>query len=221
MNFKNRLIIFTVFTILLFFNICFILVSINNSVVIADEIDNVSNSDNSEPVKFLTVDEMTDLQARVEKSNCPMVIKDYIRKLSSESSRASIALVGKKIVKNGQTEYGIDLSCLGPNIIESSVIRVTSFLYMIIGAVLSFGLGKSTLLIATSSDNAEQKQKGWQGITNSIIYMLVGIFSYFIIIFIIVGVLGLGNNGQPEQNILCQQQIVFDITFDDGIGACQ
>ena len=170
---------------------------------------------------FLTDQDMQDLLTRVEASDCPIIIKDYIRKLATEKSQASIAIVGKRIQKNGQIEYGIDLSCLGPNIIETSVIRVTSFIYMIIGAVLAFGLGKSTLLITTASDNAEQKQKGWQGIVNSIIYILVGIFSYFIITFVLVGVLGLGNNGRPEQNILCQQQIVFDVTFGDGIGSCQ
>ncbi|MCX8034689.1 MAG: hypothetical protein N3A71_00140 [Candidatus Dojkabacteria bacterium] len=156
----------------------------------------------------------------VQDSDCPDIVKSYISSL--ENKKASLTLSGNVLVDvSNPSQKQYDLSCLGPNIIETIIIRITTFIYMVLGAVSAFGLGKSTILISTSSDNAEQKQKGWQGITNSIIYILVGIFSYFIITFIIVGVLGLGNNGRPEQNILCQQQIVFDVTFGDGIGSCQ
>ncbi len=175
-----------------------------------------SANNESQDQKYFYIDQT--FIEQVQNSDCPDVIKNYISNLRGKN--VSITFAGKVVIDQ-MGERTIDLSCLGPNAIESIVIRLTSFIYIILGIITAFGIGKSTILIMTSSDNAEQKEKGWKGIINSVLYILLGIFSYFIITFIIVGVFGLGNNGRPEQNILCQQQIVFDITFGDGIGSCQ
>lgn len=149
----------------------------------------------------------------INSSNCPESIKNYARKLANQGGAINNA-DGTFIVARRGNE-NLVMTCPGATDIEKLGIRLIVILQSLLGLVLAFSLGKNAVAMATaaSSGNEEKYQASLKGVVNSIVYSVGALAAYSILIFILM-VMGFGTAKPDGQwNIICQQRLVFEITF--------
>jgi hypothetical protein len=139
--------------------------------------------------------------------DCPLGVQNM-----PESSR----IVGYKA--DGVTP--IYAECPNPRQASERIIAsLVVYLIMIIGLVLTFSIAKSAILMVTAFDNQEQFQTAVKSLVTSVTAVVGVFFSYIIVVFIMVGLLGVGYGGQKnEWDLVCQHRIMFTLTFGNGDG---
>lgn len=160
-------------------------------------------------------------------SECPDVIKNtYLIKNSAGQYElqegVNVALKGSLIYgynldSNGRPANPILISCASATTIEKLIVRLIMLLFSIVGLVLAFAIGKSSVKMITSMGNPEKFKEAVKGFVNPIIYTFGLLFAYTILVFVLVGVMGFGvvkNENRKEYNLFCQQRIIFNLTFD-------
>ncbi len=145
-----------------------------------------------------------------EFKECPQTIQDYYTEKEGDST---INSRGTYIVTDDKAGNVTFLKCGNLNGFQKLIAKVFMFIYLIIGVVLMISIGKSAISIMLSGKDGDNVAEEAKSIQTSIL-AVIGVFaSYLIIVFIMTGLLGLGG-GAGKYNIVCQNQIMFRLTFD-------
>lgn len=164
------------------------------------------------------------LNRLVQESDCPDMIKNTFAEISAKSTDVSVFTGTYYTARDVNTGEIFGISCSNAMKIQKILIRFVVILISLVGAILAFALGKSAILMITSFADPEKFQKAVASLRTAIIATIAVFFSYLTIVFIFVGLLGVGRvNGSshPEWNVFCQNRIVFTITFTQGDDPCQ
>ena len=202
------------FIFVIFINLFFLIITLNT--VNAQATPTPNQSANLQPTDALTVMAIT---RQIANSSCPEPIKNLLIDTSSGTpqprTNVTFYLNGTFVVaKNGNTSIG--LTCANANALQKLILRGVMIMFALVGLALVFGVGKSSLGMITSAGDTEKFQANVKGFVTAILYTIGVLFFYTFLMFIVVGVLGFGrlNNTRPEYNLFCQNQILFNLTFD-------
>ncbi len=167
-----------------------------------------------------------EIARRIYNSDCPDVIKnmyitldDYgnptLRPEVSVGVNGSV-VYGYQLDSSGNPTNPVVISCASASTLQKIIVRIVMMIYAIVGLVLAFAVGKAAILLITVGDNGEQRQSAVRGLITSIIATIGLLFAYPLLVFLLVGVLGFGvaNTERKEYNFICQNTIVFNLTFD-------
>lgn len=158
--------------------------------------------------------------SRIEnESNCPDSIINYAKELQANGSLGISDLEGSFIV--GRDKGGnLVIYCPVASDFEQIIVRGIVFLVGAAGGLVwFFALGKAGFLIMTAGTDGEKSKKGKKSLVTVIMYGVGGVFAYVLLIFFIVGSLGVGTSRASEWNIICQQRIVFYLTFTNDLSS--
>jgi hypothetical protein len=167
-----------------------------------------------------------ELQRLVDESDCPEGVKrtftQTIQKNDfSELSADEVFSGTYYLAKDQSTGEIISISCSSAKKIQAVIIRIFVIIIMLVGLVLAFSIGKAAVMMITAFDDQEKFQTAVKSLTTSIAAVVGVFFSYIVIVFVVVGLLGVGrNSSRPEWNIFCQNRIVFTLTFTSGEDPC-
>ncbi|BDQ05080.1 MAG: hypothetical protein KatS3mg084_0598 [Candidatus Dojkabacteria bacterium] len=167
-----------------------------------------------------------EIARRIYNSGCPDVIKNIYITLDGYGNPTLRPEVSVGV--NGSVVYGYQLdsagnpinpvviSCASASTLQKIIVRIVMILYAIVGLVLAFSIGKAAVLIMTAGDNTDKRQTAVKGLVASIVSTFGFLFAYPVLVFFLVGVLGFGvaNTERKEYNFICQNTIVFNLTFD-------
>jgi hypothetical protein len=169
----------------------------------------------------LSDSELSAIEAQLTSQNnsCPEPVKQYFLNKVDAARRGEEIIYGRGtfIIAYNDTDQSqpVVLTCANASVIQKIIIRAFVFLFTILGFVVTFSIGKSTVLMMTAFDNDEQFGNGVKGLINAFLYTAGVLFAYGIFIFVAIGVLGIGTNSQrPEYNLFCQNRIILNLTFD-------
>lgn len=155
----------------------------------------------------------------IDLSNCPEPVKRHIETVlfTNGVDDGLKALEGTYVVGRDSRGNPIFRGCSNPaEGIEKLMVKVVFYLTSAVGLVFTFAVVKSAAFMMIASDNAEKFQEATGGLTRATV-ALIGVFiSYQVIVFVLVGLAGVGKGDPSRQyNIVCQNQIVFNIVFQD------
>lgn len=183
-----------------------------------------SNSANAQvPTNSQSATDPTTVQNianQIANSSCPDPIKNILIDNSGAVPRprtgVTFYLNGTFIVAKDGNNQAVSLTCANANSLQKLIIRGVMILYTLIGLALAFGVGKSAIGMMTALGDAEKFQTNAKGLGVSIGATVGVLFSYTILIFVVVGVMGFGrvNPDKPEYNLFCNNTIVFNLAFD-------
>jgi hypothetical protein len=159
--------------------------------------------------------------AKIAASNCPDPIKSLI--LDSKGNLRpgyEFYLDGSFVVAKDSNKQPIALTCANASNLQKIAVRVILMIFALAGAALAFGVGKATIFMMVSRESKDFGE-AVMGLVRAVLYTLGLFLFYLVLVFIIIGVFGFGreNPDRPEYNLFCQQQIIYNITFDDSV-AC-
>ena len=147
-----------------------------------------------------------------ELKDCPEQIKSQL--LNNDGGEVSVEgtyVLSYDADGNPQTYTG----CSSIHDIEKLVLKVFTILNMIIGLVLTFAMARGGIMMMAANADPEKFETAVSSLKTSIGATVGTFFAYLLIIFILTGVLGIGtNDDKPEYNIICQQRLVFSLTFN-------
>lgn len=163
---------------------------------------------------------------RIANSDCPDVIKRMYITLDGFGNPALRPEVAVGV--NGSLVYGYQLdsagnptnpvviSCASASTLQKIIVRIIMTIYAIVGLVVAFAIGKAAILLMTAQDNVEKRQIAVRGLITSIVSTIGLFFAYPLLVFLLVGVLGFGvaDTERKEYSFICQNTIVFNLTFD-------
>lgn len=159
------------------------------------------------------------VRAAIQNSDCPDAVKRSLLDSVNNSQRIE-DLQGTAIVATGP-DGNIYVSCASASDIEDLFISIMVLLYIVVVLVLVFGIARSSITMMLAFDDQEKFQSGIKSLKTLGGSIAGAIASYAAIVFVLVGILGVGSDDPgSDWNIICQNQIVFDITFGDGITTC-
>jgi hypothetical protein len=165
-----------------------------------------------------------ELATIVANSDCPEAIKQAFLDIQSQNNFGTLPDVYSGtyfIARDESTGQIVGLTCSSAKKIQAMIIRIFVIIMSLVGFVLSFAIGKSAVLMITAFDDQEKFQAAIKSLTTAIGATVGVFFSYIIIVFIFVGLLGVGRNAaNPEWSVFCQNRIVFSITFARGEDPC-
>jgi hypothetical protein len=218
---KIRISQYLKYLLLVLFNILFLL-------GIAPAINKISTAYASSygPTVDPNSPEGQELARRIANSGCPDVIKNMYITLDgwgNPTLRPEVAVgvhgsvvYGYQLDNSGNPTSPVVISCASASNLQKIIVRIIMILYAIVGLVLAFSIGKAAVLIMTAGDNTDQRQTAVKGLVASIVSTFGFLFAYPVLVFFLVGVLGFGvpDTERKEYNFICQNTIVFNLTFD-------
>lgn len=160
--------------------------------------------------------------------DCPPGVKELYDNSAKDPNRMQgTYIVGYEIDANGQ-QKPIYITCGNAQTVwEKLLTRVVVFITSIIGLVFTFSVGKSALMMMMAGENKDAFQQAVGGLKTSIFAVVGTLIAYQLIVFILTGVVGVGGTNNNGYNIICGNQLVFQLVFskDDGTpivpSACQ
>lgn len=172
----------------------------------------------------ITQEEIDEISKRIQ--NCPDSVQRQFKEIVPDTITSISDLYGTYVVavdttqSPGSKEYYITLSCASPSQWEK---YPTLFIVLLTGLLVTiflFSAVKSLVLMAWNKTNDEKYKENFKGLVSSLLYTAGAFASYTIIVFFLVGFVGLGTGGKKEWDIICQQRIVFTLTFTQGVSPC-
>ncbi len=155
-----------------------------------------------------------DINAIVQ-SRCPQAVLQNAIHLGEDNSYF-VEGEGTYIVgKDETTGQYITLKCNQLSDLETFALKAVVILTSIVGLVLMFSVGKSAILIMLAFGDAEKLQAQIKSIITALV-ATVGVFiGYLVLVFVLVGFFGVGTSKNHEWNVICQNRIMFNLTFSD------
>lgn len=162
------------------------------------------------------------IATQMKNSTCPDPIKNLVLDPSGNlRPGVTFYFQGTFIVAQQQPIAGgaqtpVALTCASANNLQKIIIRFVMIIFAILGLVLAISIAKSSIGIMTAFDDSDKFQTNLQGLIKESLYTVAALFAYPMLVFIAVGVLGVGqtNPTRPEYNLFCQNQIIFNLAFD-------
>lgn len=152
---------------------------------------------------------------------CPEVIQKRLLDEQKDGTRIYYTEGSVVMAKDPVTGRPTELvSCASLKDTEKLFVRLYSVVVSIVGLAFSFGAGKSAIMMMAAGTDSEVFENGAKSLKVSLGSLLGFFFIYIALTFILTGVLGVGTNKSGEWNLLCQQKIVFDLTFGDTKPQC-
>ena len=164
---------------------------------------------------------VADINSVLANSDCPEIIKSTFVDIVQSGATPDNLKGTYYVAYNDSSNEIIGLSCSSAAKIESMVIRIFVVIMSIVGLVFAYSIARSAILLITAFDDEEKFKAGIKGLQTGIIATVAIFFSYITLVFVLVGVLGLGNNRKSEWDIFCQNKIVFSVTFESGVSPCK
>ncbi len=162
------------------------------------------------------------IEAILNVSDCPETLKNTFAGLVASGVDIK-SLTGTYYVATDEaTGEIIGLTCGSTAKFQKLIIRLFVIIISLVGFVLAFGIGRSAIMMITAFDDQEKFQAAVKSLTTSISAIVGVFFGYILLVFLLVGVLGIGTTtgANKEWNIFCQNRIVFSLTFESGVDPC-
>lgn len=168
------------------------------------------------------------LAQMIYNSKCPDAIKRVYLKVGDNNqllpelkpgiqiNNANGTIVqGYKLDNNGNRKEMIPLNCMHALDLEKILVRIFLGITGLIGVVFALAMIKGIFELMTAPLNPENKANAYKGVYMPVVYLILLIFSYFLLVNFMVDFLGIGKNpDKKEYSLFCKNQIIISIAFD-------
>lgn len=157
-----------------------------------------------------------------ELENCPEPIKNLYKNQENLNLRGTLIYAVKQDPNGGASEELLSSCGFSAQSFVNLVIKLTVALFSLFGLFFAISFLKSAgyaiaaSISKTTDDNYEKAQ---MSATSALKLLAGGLGFYAIVVFIGIGIFGLGG-GNRTYNIICQNQIVFNIVVDEVPPVC-